>query len=391
MKVVRDGVRLPTPVLTLTGITTSDESGLLGLAFHPDFQSNGYFYVLCTSGATAPAGTKIIRYTLDPSNPEVADPASAYPILTILRSPGAAHQGGWMGFGPDGFLYISSGNGGDNTTSQNTNVLLGKILRIDVDHDAFPADPNANYAIPATNPFVSGGGAPEIWAYGLRNPWRCSFDRATGDLWIGDVGEASIEEIDFQPAAVVPPFPARNYGWPCMEGSQCYSSSLATCLCGDPSLILPVIEYTHNYGESVMCGYVYRGAAIPALRGTFLWGDLEGISFSCRYMNGQQLSEFAIRRSELAVGGIHSFGEDQAGELYIASAVNGVFKIIPRCAPNCDGSTGVPILNVQDFTCFFQKFATGDPYANCDGSTGTPILNVQDFTCFLQRYALGCP
>jgi glucose/arabinose dehydrogenase len=390
VKVVRDGAVLSTPMLTsLPGISTGGESGLLGLTFHPQFQANGYVYVLYTT-TTAPVGTRIARYVLNPQNPEVADPQSAFTIMTINRTPFINHQGGWIGFGPDGYLYISSGDGGNSNNPQPLTTHLGKILRIDVDHDDFPADPQKNYAIPPTNPFAgSATSLPEIWAAGLRNPWRCSFDRLTGDLWIGDVGQSSIEEINFQPAASQPPFAARNYGWPCMEGSTCFSVS-SGCACNSPALTNPVFEYNHSYGVSVMCGYVYLGGRIPALRGTFLLGDVTGAKWSFRFGPPSQI-EFTSRTGELGMADVYSFGEDQAGELYFTTPTSGIFRILPHCEPNCDGSTVAPLLNVADFTCFLQRFAAGDPYANCDGSTIAPTLNVTDFTCFLQSYAEGCP
>jgi glucose/arabinose dehydrogenase len=383
VRVARDGILLPTPVLqNLPGLVTDVESGLLGLAFHPQFQQNGFMFVLYQT-TTAPAGTRIARYTLSPSNPEIADPASARAVLTISRDPYINHQAGWLGFGPDGYLYISSGNAANDTLSQDDTQLLGKMLRIDVDHDAFPADGGRNYAIPPTNPFAGSPTlAQEIWATGLRNPWRCSFDRLTGDLWIGDVGDSALEEIDLRPAAP-PPYAVVDYGYPCMEGTICRN----TCPCDGT---LPYFVYDRSLGFANVGGYLYRGRAIPALRGTFIGADLGGMVYSFR-PTPQGPADVRLLTSSLGAGSAYALGEDQAGELYLCTAGNEVYRITPACPTNCDGSTAPPVLNVSDFSCFLEAFAAGDLYANCDNSTAPPALNVADFTCYLQRFAAGCP
>jgi glucose/arabinose dehydrogenase len=205
-----------TPFLDIDGLATGNEQGLLGLAFHPNYAANGYFYVnLTVTGGT----TEIRRYQVS-ADPDIAD-ASSQTLVMTYGQPFSNHNGGWMGFGPDGYLYISAGDGGSGNDPGNraqdiTDQLLGKLLRIDVDGDEFPGDPNANYAVPPTNPFVGATGDDEIWAFGLRNPWRCSFDGLTGDLYIADVGQGAWEEIDFQSAASAG---GENYGWRCMEGS----------------------------------------------------------------------------------------------------------------------------------------------------------------------------
>jgi hypothetical protein len=388
VRLIRDGTLIAMPVLSgLSGIYSGGESGLLGLAFHPDFQSNGYMYILYQTTA-APSGTRLARYTLNPADPEVADPQSVLNILTINRPYATNHQGGWIGFGPDGFLYITSGNGGSGTPSQDINSLLGKVLRIDVNSDDFPADPQKNYALPPDNPWAGATpGADEVWATGLRNPWRASFDRGTGDLWIGDVGDSSREELDVLPASV-PPFLAPNYGYPCMEGFLCTTSSL--CTCNSPALTLPFFDYPRTFGRSIICGYMYRGSAAPAARGTFFFGDAYASVYSIRRTASGAAKGFQTH-PELTVSSLYSYGQDNSGELYLCSATTGIYKIIPACRPNCDGSSTAPILNVGDFTCFLQLFAAGDPYANCDQSTLQPVLNVADFTCFLQGFAAGCP
>lgn len=386
IRLIRDGVGVPGSVAVIPNLISGFESGLLGIAFHPDFQSNGHLYLLFTTNVS-PAGTRIMRYTLDPAEPETIDLSTAHRVMTIGRSPMTNHQGGWIGFGPDGYLYISSGDGGSANTAQPVNTLLGKIVRIDVDGDDFPGDPEANYAIPPTNPLLHDPAArPEIWAFGLRNPWRCSFDRMTGDFWIGDVGAASREEVNFQPAAVEPPFEALNYGWPCWEGTVHRPTSCGNAV---PPFTDPVYDYPRTLGFSVIGGYVYRGASIPSLRGTYIGGDLSGRIFSFRHDPGQGISE--VRHPAATLSSIYGLGEDNAGELYVLTANAGVFKMMPVCWANCDGSTTAPILNVEDFTCFINRFAAGDPYANCDGSTTEPILNIDDFVCFINAYAAGCP
>jgi len=262
---------LPDPYIDLTTVVsqTGAEQGLLGLAFHPDYADNGLFYVNYTTEAT---GDTVVAQFQVSADPDVADPDSFVQILTI-EQPFGNHNGGWIGFGPDGYLYIATGDGGagndpGNRSQTIENMLLGKMLRIDVNDDDFPSDPDKNYAIPATNPFVGITGDDEIWAFGLRNHWRNSFDRETGDLWIADVGQNAIEEINFQSANSLG---GENYGWRCMEGTQC--TGLSGCTCNDSELVLPVHEYTHADGCSVTGGYVYRGAAIPSFRGTYFFSD----------------------------------------------------------------------------------------------------------------------
>jgi glucose/arabinose dehydrogenase len=394
VKWTRDGEVQPAPLLQVPGLVSGNESGLLGLAFHPQFQTNGYMYLLFTTDV-APMGTRIMRYTMNPANPESIEPNSEYPIMTIQRPPSYNHQAGWIGFGPDGYLYISSGEAGELLQSQVLTDMLGKILRIDVDQDGFPNDPHANYTIPPTNPAVGIPGAlGEIWARGLRNPWRCSFDRLTGDFWIGDVGSVTREEVNFQPAAITPPFTLHNYGWPCYEGTVVF-----WCNNGAPPFTPPVYDYGRDLGFSVIGGYVYRGNAIPALRGTYIAGDLGGRMFRFRFdppSSITQLSHFV----EPGVSPIYALGEDDSGELYVLTPGNGIFRIVSRCWANCDGSTIAPILNVEDFTCFINEFAAAQAlphdeqlnhYANCDSSTTAPVLNVEDFSCFINRFAAGCP
>lgn len=341
----------PTPFLDVSTLTSTTwlEYGLLGLVFHPNFEANGFFYVNYTPPNGSIADTLVVRYHVNPASPDVADPASATPILRFNFGARREHRAGWMDFGPDGYLYISTGDGGESdpdNAAQNLALLRGKVLRIDVngpdnspgtaDDDAFPADANRNYVIPPSNPFFgSATNAPEIWASGLRNPWRCSFDRQTGDLWIGDVGQTTREELNFQPAGAPG---GRNYGWRCTEGTFC--PGLPGCTCNGPGLTPPIFEYPRTVGVSVTGGYVYRGCGIPDLRGAYIYADYQVSKvFSLRY-NGTTVSNQTERTAELAPGGgltlasIASLGEDAAGELYFVDYNGGeVFKLIPRTPP----------------------------------------------------------
>ncbi len=301
---------LPTPFLDLSTIVSCcGEQGLLGLAFHPGYAANGFFYV----GYTDQAGdTVIARYSVSATDVNVADPSSALTLLAVAQ-PAGNHNNDALVFGPDGFLYVGMGDGGSGSSErgQDLTSLLGKILRIDVDGDDFPGEPNRNYAIPLDNPFVGDpNGRDEIWAYGLRNPWRHSFDRETGDLWLGDVGAGSLEEIDFQPASSTG---GENYGWRLMEGTSCFNPPSN---CNDGSLTLPVLEYDHGVGCSVTGGYRYRGSREPGLRGVYLYGDFcEGTIWGTvprcdGVWESQLLIDTALR--------ISSFGEDELGEVYVA-------------------------------------------------------------------------
>ncbi|MBD1912742.1 MULTISPECIES: PQQ-dependent sugar dehydrogenase [unclassified Leptolyngbya] len=327
---LQTGTVLPTPFLTISNselLEDGGEQGLLGLSFHPNFAQNGKFYVNYTSPGGGAAGqTKIVEYTVQDGNANLADPNSARTILTIDQ-PYANHNGGWLGFGPDGYLYIATGDGGsggdpDDNAQDTTNNLLGKILRLNVNRDAFATDPNRNYAIPADNPFVGRAGDDEIWAYGLRNPWRPSFDRLTGALYIADVGQGQREEINVQPANVG----GRNYGWDLFEGTEPYEPGTAPS-----NLVAPIYEYSHSVGESITGGYVYRGPVVD-LSGTYFFGDfVSSRIWSFRYRNGR-VTQFRDRTSQLtpdagSIDNIASFGEDAAGNLYIVDLDGEIFRL----------------------------------------------------------------
>jgi glucose/arabinose dehydrogenase len=328
------GAIAATPFLDIsTTISSGGERGLLGFVTALDFPTTGTFYVYVTN----PAGdSELRRYRTSGANRDVADPGSADLILTFTQ-PFANHNGGWMDFGPDGFLYIGSGDGGSGgdplNNAQNPNNLLGKILRIDVASDAFAGDPNRDYAIPSSNPFASGGGSPEIYALGLRNPFRASFDRTTGNLYIGDVGQNAIEEIDLIP----PNRPGLNFGWARLEGTQVFS--------GQPpaGAVPPVTEYTHGtgplQGNSVTGGYVYRGGA-ASLQGQYIFADfVRGAIWSVaasRLVQGQTLpsSGFTVRTQDFTpnagtINNISSFGVDQSNNLYIIDYDGEIFVIEP--------------------------------------------------------------
>lgn len=312
-RVVQDGSVVDTPFLDLTDAVLADsEQGFLGLAFHPEYTDNGRFFVNYTRGDGA---TVIAEFAVS-EDANVADKASERVLLTIPQ-PYPNHNGGNLVFGPDGYLYIGMGDGGaggdPEERGQDPSTLLGKMLRIDVDTTG--GEP---YAVPQDNPFVETEGAmPEIWAYGLRNPWRYSFDRETGDLWIADVGQNAFEEVNRQPADSTG---GENYGWDITEAESCFNEADATApleACDTEGLTGPVLEYPHSEGRSITGGYVYRGAAIPELVGHYVFGDFaSGTIWSAAAQgDGGYASTPLVDSGFLVV----AFGEDEAGELYVAN------------------------------------------------------------------------
>jgi glucose/arabinose dehydrogenase len=315
--VVKGGALLPTPFLDISGqVSNGSEQGLLGLAFDPQYASNGRFVVNYTN----PAGdTRISTFRVSAGNADVADPASEHVILAVAQ-PYPNHNGGQVAFGPDGYLYIGLGDGGSSGDpqhhAQDRSELLGSMLRVAISVDG------TGYTVPADNPFVGQSGVRgEIWSYGLRNPWRFSFDRATGDLYIADVGESRYEEIDVTARTAGG---GQNYGWNVMEGKHCYG----TASCDQTGLVQPALEYDHGQGCSVSGGYVYRGTAVPALAGTYLYSDFcQGWVRSFRWQNGtasDQRDWPALRPG----GSVPSFGEDSAGELYVIDAGGSVYRVV---------------------------------------------------------------
>lgn len=317
------GAIAATPFLNVSSeISTSGERGLLGMAFAPDYATSRTFYVYLTNTT----GTiEVRKYTTTAANLDAADPASMDVILSIPHPGADNHNGGWIAFGPDGNLYLGVGDGGGagdpSNNAQNTNSLLGKILRINPATDSFPTDPLRDYAIPAANPYATTGGAPEVWMLGLRNPFRASFD-VTGNLLIGDVGQDAIEEIDLVPSGAN----GLNFGWRLREGSQAYNGGANAA-----TLTPPVAEYGHGsgplQGNSITGGFVYRGP-VEALQGQYFFGDfVSGNIWSVpvvRLVQGQTLasSVFTQRRAAFAptagtINNISSFGTDEKGNLYI--------------------------------------------------------------------------
>ena len=329
------GVKQATPFLTIppAEIQSSGEQGLLSVAFDPDYATNGRFFVFVTN---ADGDLEVRSYTRSAGNPNLADPTSGNVILTIPHPTNSNHNGGWMGFGPDGYLYISTGDGGSGgdppNNAQNIDQLLGKMLRIDVSTDAFPMDAGRDYAIPTGNPFASGAGADEIWAIGLRNPWRPSFDRVTGDLYIADVGQGDREEVNFQ-AAGSPG--GVNYGWAIREGTQPYDPARPA---GPGPLTGPVIDYPHTAdgtgGFSVTGGYVYRGTA-GGMQGSYFYADfVTNQLWSFRIVNGVAVDALnrtaQLVESGGSVGSIASFGEDGRGRLYVVGLDGEIFRLTPQ-------------------------------------------------------------
>jgi glucose/arabinose dehydrogenase len=327
-----NGNILPTPFLDIADVVgCCGEQGLLGLAFHPQYATNGFFYVNYTDNA---GDTQVVRYTVSAADPNVADPDSAFPILN-QDQPFSNHNGGALAFGPDGYLYIPLGDGGSGgdpeENGQDLTTWLGKILRVDVNGDDFPGDPDLNYAVPPDNPFVNDPDAlDEIWAYGVRNPWRCTFDRLTGDFFIADVGQGNWEEINFQPAASAG---GENYGWDVLEGRHCFEDvpqgSCADFLAGGSTL--PVLEYSHALGCSVTGGYRYRGQLYPQLDGIYFYSDLCSgtIWGAIQDQQGRWVSQDLLD-SGLTVT---TFGEDEEGEVYVADYSGGVLYQIVGTGP----------------------------------------------------------
>lgn len=319
IRVVQGGALLPTPFLDITNLVSCcGEQGLLGLAFPPDYSEKDYFYVNYTDNS---GDTVVARYDVS-ANPNVADSDSEEVVLTVDQ-PYSNHNGGHLAFGPDGYLYIGLGDGGSggdpDNNAQDPTTLLGKMLRIDVEAGVVP------YAIPADNPFV---GDPttldEIWALGLRNPWRYSFDRLTGDLYIGDVGQTELEEIDFQAASSDG---GENYGWRCYEGTEPYN--LAGCEV--PSeYTFPVEEYSHNLGCAVTGGYVYRGEQYPRLDGVYFYGDYCSGRIWGLQESGTGWESLELLDTSLFIS---SFGEDEAGNLFLTDLVGGaVYEVVDSVA-----------------------------------------------------------
>lgn len=325
VRIQKSGALLPRPFLDLSArVSRGSEQGLLGLAFHPQYASNGKFYVNYTDGA---GDTRIVEF-LVPADPDSASATER--LILLVDQPYSNHNAGQLAFGPDGYLYIGLGDGGSagdpGNRAQNPGVLLGKMLRIDVNAPNLAA--GTAYSIPPDNPFVGRAGyRPEIWALGLRNPWRYSFDPATGALYIADVGQYLWEEVNVEPRGTG----GQNYGWNAMEGLHCYNAGP----CDTTGLTLPVTEYGHDPGCSITGGYVYRGGSIPDLNGTYFYGDYcTGIVRSLRFVGGTATEErdwaSSLRTaSGQPMAGLSSFGRDARGELYLLLLDGEVYRIDP--------------------------------------------------------------
>ncbi|HEY0303332.1 MAG TPA: PQQ-dependent sugar dehydrogenase [Longimicrobiales bacterium] len=313
IRIIQNGQLVATPFLDIRSrVGSGGERGLLGLAFHPNFAANRFFYVNYTD---LNGDTRVERYTVPAGTPNAADPASAKLIIGIDQ-PFSNHNGGQLQFGPDGKLYIGMGDGGSGGDPQNhgqdRSTLLGDLLRIDVD----AGDP---YGIPADNPYATSTQfRREIWAYGLRNPWRFSFDRTAGLLYVADVGQNAWEEVN----AVSATQAGINYGWRLMEGAHCFSPSN----CSQNGLQLPVHEYSHNDGCSVTGGYVYRGTAIPGVVGHYFYSDFcSGFLKSFRVVNGSATDHRTWNVGN--IGNVLSFGVDAANELYVLTGGGNVMRL----------------------------------------------------------------
>jgi glucose/arabinose dehydrogenase len=314
IKIVREGKTLSTPFLDIRDrVESGGEKGLLSVAFHPKYKENGRFFVNYTGRRDGVLKTIIAEYRVSQKNPDVADRTER--VILEIEQPFANHNGGLNKFGPDGLLYIGMGDGGAAgdpfNFAQNLESLLGKFLRIDIEKEP--------YAIPQDNPFVGRADAQgEIWAYGLRNPWRFSFDRCTGRLFAGDVGQNRIEEIDLIEKG-------KNYGWRIMEGSQCFDPP---SLCNTQGLELPIAEYDHSLGCSVTGGYVYRGTQFPTLIGHYLFGDYcSGRIWS---LTEDPQGRWTMRQLIDSPFSISSFGEDEQGELYVIHYGGAIYRVTAK-------------------------------------------------------------
>lgn len=355
-----------TPFLNLVGTvsTSGSERGLLGLAFHPNYATNGFFYVNYTR--ISDGATVIARYSVS-ADPNVANTTGT--ILMTINQPFSNHNGGCLRFGPDGYLYIGMGDGGSlgdpNGYAQNltidvtnpTRVFLGKMLRIDVD----TTDGVLNYGIPQSNPFASTAGIREIWAYGLRNPWKFSFNRLNGDLWIGDVGQGNFEEVN---KVTAPLTAGLNFGWRCYEGNSVYN----TTGCGPmDTMTFPVTQYDHSTGCSITGGYFYTGSMYPNFANKYFYTDY--CDNKIRTLNTSNV----VATTASFSGNFTTFAEDKDGELYVAGITNGIiYKII-------DSSLGLNDFNKKGLS-FYPNPAKTEIFITNSSEMTLSKVNIYDFT-----------
>ncbi len=383
------GNLLGTPFLTQS-VSTASEQGLLGLAFHPDFEQNGWCFINYTASN---ADTVIKRFTVSASNPNVVDTGSAVTVMTIDQ-PYSNHNGGWLGFSPvDGMLYIATGDGGSggdpgNRAQDITNQLLGKMLRIDV--DSLP------YSIPADNPYVGVTGDDEIWSYGHRNAWRCAFDSENGDLWMADVGQNAWEEIN---VAAALSDGGDNYGWRCYEGDHAYNTS------GCPSastMTFPIHEFSHGgspYRCSITGGEVYRGSLMPNMQGIYFFGDYCSNQIWTLERNGNNVIVTDVTddldpQGSPSIGSISGFGLDGSGEMYICDLGGEVFKIMPGVPSGACCVNGTACIQIAESNCIAGGGEYQGDFTSCDDIDCTDVscegdcngdgnVNVDDLLAFL--------
>ncbi len=316
IRIVSNGALASASLLDITSrVTSGGELGLLGVAFHPNYAQNSRFYVNYTRTVGGQIQTVIAEYSAPMAAANQVDPATER-ILLVVDQPFPNHKAGQLAFGSDGFLYFGLGDGGSggdpNGNGQNVNVLLGKMMRIDVDHTST----GLQYAIPPGNPFASGGGRAEIWAWGFRNPWRFSFDRVTNRQFVADVGQDNFEEVNIVTGGA-------NYGWNTMEGDHCFHPATG---CNMAGLTLPILEYSHAEGSAVIGGYVYRGGTIPSLQGTYVFTDLSGGKLWGATENSGTWTRNVLMNISITPS---AFGQDAAGELYILDYGNGaILKLV---------------------------------------------------------------
>lgn len=393
--------------LTLTG--SAGGGGGYGMTFDPNFASTGHLYIFFPTGSTS----SVLRFTRSSSNPELFDPTSRTVILQIPSSP-TQHTGGWIGFGPDGYLYVAVGDHFNSANAQNPAVLMGKLLRIDVRSDGFPADANRNYAIPSDNPFVGGTTPPEIVCRGLRNPFRCFFDDQTGALFIADVGGGQREEVNrITPGIML----GQNFGWPCREG---FIQGSSTGACASPPIFTdPVVDFTRTQMTCITGGLLYRGAAIPSLQGRFLVASCAGTGRFFSFHPSVPIPSLTLH-SGIATS-IYCFAEDASGEVYVGLQ-SGIAKVVAGAppSPDCNGNrimdsceialrtetdfnaNAIPdsceracladfnasgTLEIQDVLDFINLWFQGYLATDLDGDG----LDLQDLFDFLNAWFGGCP
>lgn len=407
------GTKHATPFLTVPN--TGPINGLLNLAFDPRWRDNGYFYV----GVQSTTTVQLLRGRISATDPNVAEPGLATIMSTF--SAGGQHTGGLLGFGPDGYLYFSSGD--QSGSPQDLSAWGGKLFRLDVDgpddtpgnadDDEFPADATRNYCIPPDNPFVGVPNArPEVWALGLRNPYRCSFDPRTGDLWIGDVGGSFREEIDVLPRGSG----GVNLGWPTFEGFQCNSSAAA---CAALASVPPLLDYPHGgtppsllAGLAVIGGVVYRGCAMPQYQGAYFFGDNYGGWIASARREGNRAASLTKHSADLGgPQGVSCIGVDADGEMYFCSySGGGIYAIEPVVRHDCNGN-GIPdsceglgvcwadfngdcAVTIDDLLAFLAAYAAGSLNADYDDGAGTGLadgaVTVEDLLMYLSLYTEGC-